>query len=393
MENMKTKYTKTKHTKVNDYARKLLNLLRRYHFCPMVFWAVWGFIIYTKCFCLLPDWVETDGLFASAVLYFGRVLWCLLGIVAAWLHLEYSGSWGRLAVFLTWVGIVPFLYFFICKCNIDNFYEFGGFMPGLEAIGWAVEILFYELCVVLAMAVIIVRFLILKINKKRKAASGRFQNERADISEKCTWHNKMQRIRDRGKDVLNILALLIFCLLVLYKPFVWGCEKGAKLYDRYMEKQYLDYRADFYEKHPGLTENDLLEEGFGYVMYCQMLAMDEDIGWVEDVSSWGAESDEEKARIMCNLQNTKTESEQLKRLMESKQLVRMVEMINAGVTYDRKEKCAICYYEMKFKAEDQFEDYYILVCFDEELISRMYYVAESDISGDKREEFRRLRLL
>ena len=129
------------------------------------------------------------------------------------------------------------------------------------------------------------------------------------------------------------------------------------------------------------------------MMYCQMLAMDEDIGWMEDVSSWGAESDEEKARIMCNLQNTKTESEQLKRLMESKQLVRMVEMINAGVTYDRKEKCAICYYEMKFKAEDQFEDYYILVCFDEALISRMYYVAESDISGDKREEFRRLRIV
>lgn len=338
--------------------KKITTALRKIHFFAMVFWTLWSILVYSNILVVLPTEVIDFLALPSYVLVIGLVIFAALGATLSYHFLQNLTNIKAFMIHIIWSCIIPIIISAIGMIFFDDLYSFGGFMPGLEALGLWLELIF-DIALEIIYGIVLTIWYCIKKKKGTLSAVGQYDEN----SKKAKFF-----------DVLNLfscIAIIILCLVLLASIAVdFINQKRYEMRESRNEK----YAVEFYEHNPDMDEEELLVIGYTNAVVCENITINDDLmdEYMREMTEIAGDDAKLDSQAVAVIEGSK----HLTKLLETYQLFEGVESINQYVVYDSKNKCARCYYPFVLSDESRTWDYWVVVSFDEDMNFTIDYVLD-----------------
>lgn len=337
--------------------KKINQFFRRTHFWGTTFWLAFSGYIYYAVICSMPVFYIENTSIISTVRVLVGVIGAIVGGVIVNLFLRKPENKLLFMGLIAWIGVIPAISFVVDLIGFDSFYSFGGMMPGLEALGMWIGLIFNLAIAIIPSAILIVWYAI-KCKKGNVAEIGVYKEGKllAKIIDVCNW--------------IIIIGVILF---VAGWIFVFASEKFSMWNGNRIEARNEAYAIEYYEANKRYTEDDLNFKAYTYALICEMIATDDakSDSFVEELGN-DSKTEEDAKAYDAIIQG----AERLKNLLSGQQLYEGIDTINARIKYDYQEKTVSFCYEMEIVRNNAAIDYYAIVTFDEEMNVDIRYEEE-----------------
>lgn len=348
---------------------RFLTVLRKMYLFPMGILVLWNVLVIESTLLAAPynhmylSQIPVEVLKGFVILYAAAGGWFSYRALR-----REAGKTDRWMGFLWNFGLSILDALFLLATK-DLFYSFGGFMPGLEALGVYLNAVF---TIILSVVGAVIWLAVMKIVRKKRKAEYGTEAEKSSIAENRTDAEAAAEVKNgaeadkdaaaekgkkvcfRFRDFLNVLAFLGIILLVLYQVLDLFLPAAQK----YMEAKELEraekYRQYVVEKNTEEGMEDVMYESFQILFAAQIL------------------SEEENDSFLSEWADRKEVSLALERYLEVTDRLEVREyigMINSFYYCDYRTKTVTCCYELDTidRERNCYVDIYCQVIYNDDL--------------------------